>query len=275
MGSLKHVSVFLFVIGMMMISFSGCTGPAGIQGPAGEKGVGVSSASVNTSGHLILKLSNGQTIDAGYVIGPEGPQGVDFTSSFATIVPQIEPSIVRIDVATPSLLSSGSGTIIDSRGFIITNAHIIKDSGTIHVTLIDGSTLIATIVGLNTEQDLAIIKLNSDRSDFPVITLGTMFDVIVGDEVMAAGFPLGTDLPGPATFTKGVVSAMRNYGGIDYIQTDTPINPGNSGGCLFTIDGKMIGIPSEIITPPREDYEDINLVIPIDQVKAFIDLYLE
>jgi serine protease Do len=88
---------------------------------------------------------------------------------------------------------------------------------------------------------------------------------------MAAGFPLGTELEGPATFTQGVISAMRDLSGTTYIQTDTPINPGNSGGCLFTLSGKMVGIPSAGIVVSQQDFEDINLAIPIDQVTAFIN----
>ena len=105
--------------------------------------------------------------------------------------------------------------------------------------------------------------------------IGTMADVAVGEAVMAVGFPAGTNLPGPATFTAGVVSAMRTYSGADYIQTDTPINPGNSGGCLFTLSGRMIGIPTAGIAPSNQDFEDINLIIPIDQVSAFIALYVK
>ena len=73
----------------------------------------------------------------------------------------------------------------------------------------------------------------------------------------------------------GVVSALRTYSGADYIQTDTPINPGNSGGCLFTLSGKMIGVPTAGITPVNQDYEDINLVIPVNQVSDFIALYVK
>ena len=92
---------------------------------------------------------------------------------------------------------------------------------------------------------------------------------------MTAGFPAGTDLPGPATFTVGIISALRTYSGSDYIQTDAPINPGSSGGCLVTLSGKMIGITTAGITPLREDFEDINLAIPIDQVTAFISQYVK
>jgi serine protease Do len=167
-------------------------------------------------------------------------------------------------------LQSGSGTIVDNRGYITTNAHVITGGRSINVTLKDGTVLSATVVASDTNQDLAIIKLTTTRTDFPVMTLGTMADVLVGEEVMVAGFPAGTELPGPATFTTGVVSALRTYQGSNYIQTDATINPGNSGGCLATLSGKMIGIPSGNLQSQVDDFEEINFVIPINQVAAFI-----
>ena len=84
------------------------------------------------------------------------------------------------------------------------------------------------------------------------------------------GFPLGTELAGPATVTKGIVSAMRVLDGLNYIQTDAAINPGNSGGCLVTLDGKMIGVPSAGIVTQTLDIEDIGLAIPIDNILTFV-----
>jgi S1-C subfamily serine protease len=242
--------------------------------------VSITGASVNSAGHLVLILSNGQTIDAGGVIGPQGPAGFAGTStgsvaSFASIIPQVEPTIVRIDVTLTGGLASGSGTIIDNRGYVITNAHVITAGQSIKVTLKDGTILSTTVIGSDTNQDLAIIKLTTTRTDFPVMTLGTMADVLLGEDVMTAGFPAGTDLPGPATFTSGIISALRTYSGSNYIQIDAPVNPGNSGGCLVTLSGKMIGIPAAGITPPRQDFEDINLAIPVNQVTAFIAQYVK
>ena len=267
--------VMLLLLTAMTISISaGCSGATGAQGPAG---VDVSGASVDSAGHLVLTLSNGSTIDAGSVIGPQGPAGPTSSSasSFDSIVPQVEPAIVRIDVTVTGGLDSGSGTIIDNRGYIVTNNHVIAGEQGINVTLKDGTTLPAAVIGADAKQDLAIIKLTSTRTDFPTMPLGTMADVIVGESVCAMGFPAGTDLTGPATFTAGVVSALRTYSGADYIQTDTPINPGNSGGCLFTLSGKMIGVPTAGITPVNQDYEDINLVIPVNQVSDFIAQYVK
>ncbi len=279
MKTIWKTTIITLVSILLLFSLVGCTGPAGIQGPAGLQGtagISVTSATVNGNGHLILTMSNGQSIDAGNVIGPQGPAGqpADSAISFSSIIPQVEPTIVRIDVSVQGGLASGSGTIIDNRGYIVTNAHVVAGARSIQVTLKDGTLLAATVIASDTNQDLAIIKLTTTRTNFPVMTLGTMSDVLVGEAVMAGGFPMGTDLPGPATFTQGVVSALRNYYGAVYIQVDAAVNPGNSGGCLFTLSGKMIGIPSSGLVPPG-DYEDINLAIPIDQVAVYIGQYVK
>jgi serine protease Do len=109
------------------------------------------------------------------------------------------------------------------------------------------------------------------RTDFPSVTFGQMSDVQVGAEVYAIGFPLGTDLTGPATVTMGIISAQRVLDdGFNYIQTDATINPGNSGGCLFIANGNMIGIPSAGIVPPGEDIEGIGLAVPINDILTFV-----
>ncbi len=273
---MNHRRLFLVMLVFVLLLFvlTGCAGPQGVQGPEGKQGsagIGITAVTVNNEGHLIVSLSDGQTLDAGYVMGPTGPAG----SSFTALIDKIEPTIVRIDVTLRNGLASGSGTIIDPRGYIVTNAHVVNGGLTYQVTLKDGSKLAAEVVGSDTNQDLAVIKMTSTRTDFPTMVLGTISDVLIGDKVMAVGFPGGTSLPGPATFTSGVVSAFRTYNGRNYIQTDTSINPGNSGGCMFNISGKMIGIPSAGITPSNEDFENINLVIPIDQVSAYINQYVK
>ncbi|TFH36822.1 MAG: trypsin-like serine protease, partial [Dehalococcoidia bacterium] len=114
-------------------------------------------------------------------------------------------------------------------------------------------------------------EIATSRTDLPAVMLGQVSDMVVGADVLAGGFPLGTDLAGPATFTRGIVSAVRVLSdGQKYIQTDAAINPGNSGGCLFTLQGKMIGVPSAGIEPPGEDIEGIGLAVPIDDLLGFI-----
>ena len=175
----------ILIIVIVVPALSGCTGATGEQGPPGQQGsagVSITDASVNGAGHLVLTLSNGQTIDSGSVVGPQGPAGISTgsASSFTNIVPQVEPTIVRIDVTLTNGLASGSGTIIDKRGYAITNAHVVSGEQSISVTLKDGTVLKATVIGSDTNQDLAIIKLTTTRTDFPVMTLGTRADVLVG-----------------------------------------------------------------------------------------------
>ena len=253
---------------------SGTTGAQGPSGPAGAAGISVSGATVNASGHLILTMSSGQTVDAGSVVGPAGiSTGPGTGDSFAAVIAQVEPKIVRIDCTVTGGLDSGSGTIVDAHGYILTNAHVVAGATAIKVTLKDGTILAATVIHSDTALDMAILKLTSTRTDFPVMTLGTMSDFALGDEIVAGGFPMGTSLPGPASFTQGIVSASRTYGGSPWIQIDVAVNPGNSGGCLFTETGKMIGIPSAGIDD-GSDFEDINLAIPVSLISPFITAWV-
>jgi S1-C subfamily serine protease len=178
---------------------------------------------------------------------------------------------VRIDVTGRNFQGSGSGTIIDARGYVVTNYHVIAQARTIKVTVMDVGVFDGAVVAGDETRDLALVEISIDRTDLPAVALGTEFDMVVGVDVLAGGFPLGADLAGPATFTKGIISAVRTLSdGQTYIQTDAAINPGNSGGCLFTLEAKMIGVPAAGIEPPGEDIEGIGLAIPIDDVLAFI-----
>ena len=278
MKKLWMPAVVVLMLLTTVFSVAGCSsGTAGAQGPsgpAGAAGINVSSATVNANGHLILTMSSGQTVDAGSVVGPAGiSTGPGTGDSFAAVIAQVEPKIVRIDCTVTGGLDSGSGTIVDARGYILTNAHVVAGATAIKVTLKDGTILAATVIHSDTALDMAILKLTSTRTDFPVMTLGTMSDFALGDEIVAGGFPMGTSLPGPASFTQGIVSASRTYGGSPWIQIDVAVNPGNSGGCLFTETGKMIGIPSAGIDD-GSDFEDINLAIPVSLISPFITAWV-
>jgi S1-C subfamily serine protease len=204
MKKFKQIAVALVAILMIVTTIAGCAGPAGaegvsvssaavndsgsliltlsngqtidagyVMGTAGAARVSITSASVDGSGHLILTLSNGQTIDAGYVMGPQGPKGDSAAAggSFAAVVTRVEPCIVRVDVTVSGGLDSGSGTIVSNQGYIITNEHVVSGAQSIQVTLMDGTVLSATIVTSDANKDMAIIKLDSSRTDFPVMEL--------------------------------------------------------------------------------------------------------
>ncbi len=143
--------------------------------------------------------------------------------------------------------SLGSGVIVSPQGYILTNHHVIADAEEIRVSLNDGRTTAATLVGQDSEADLAVLKVELDA--LPVITLGDAEALRVGDVVLAIGNPFGVG----QTVTQGIVSATgRTELGIstfeNFIQTDAAINPGNSGGALITASGEMIGINTAIFT---------------------------
>ena len=144
--------------------------------------------------------------------------------------------------------SLGSGFIIDPSGFIVTNNHVIEDSDQVTVTLNDGTSLPARVVGRDVKTDLAVLKV-SPRKPLPATKFADSDKARIGDWVIAIGDPFGIG----STVTAGIVSARnRNINSGDYddfIQTDAPINRGNSGGPLFNMDGEVIGINSQIYTP--------------------------
>lgn len=178
-------------------------------------------------------------------------------TSLAPLVEAASPAVVNIQVTqvrrdrfgrTGEVGGAGSGVIVDaSEGYILTNHHVIADADAIEVSLIDGRTLEAEIVGSDERTDIAVIKVEPDNlTEMPI---GDSGRVRVGDFVIAIGNPYGLD----NTVTSGIVSALGrtgiNRGGVEsFIQTDASINPGNSGGALVNMDGELIGINSMIFS---------------------------
>jgi S1-C subfamily serine protease len=179
------------------------------------------------------------------------------------------PAVVRIDVTGSAFKVSGSGFIVDESGYVLTNQHVIVSSTSIQVTLMTNDIYAATVVDTDKKRDIALLKITSKRTDFPTISLGTAKDAAVGDQVLAVGFPLGPELAGPASFTGGIVSAIRTIDGLAYIQTDAAINSGNSGGPLVDIQGMVVGICTAALV--ESNAQGIGLAIPIADVLQFID----
>lgn len=157
--------------------------------------------------------------------------------------------------------SLGSGVIIDSNGFILTNNHVIADASEIHVVLKDGRSLAARVVGTDPETELAVLQ--AAGGDLPVATLGHSSKLQVGDVVMAIGNPFGVG----QTVTLGIVSATgRTELGItdieNFIQTDAAINPGNSGGALINAHGEVVGINTAIFSDSGGSH-GIGFAIPV------------
>ena len=155
--------------------------------------------------------------------------------------------------------SLGSGFIVDSRGYILTNDHVVKDATKIKVKLQDGRELPGTVVGMDPMTDLAVIKV--DASNLPVLKLANSDHVKVGEWVLAFGSPFGLD----ETMTAGIISAKgRNLYSSNYdnfLQTDAAINPGNSGGPLVNLSGEVIGINTMILSQSGA-FQGVGLAIP-------------
>ncbi|MBN1378081.1 MAG: DegQ family serine endoprotease [Gammaproteobacteria bacterium] len=162
---------------------------------------------------------------------------------------------------TPESHSLGSGFIISSDGYIVTNHHVITEADEIIVRLNDRSELEAKLIGSDPRSDIALLKI--DSTGLPVVTLGDSSRLKVGEWVLAIGSPFGFD----HTVTAGIVSAIQrslpsdSY--VPFIQTDVAINPGNSGGPLINLDGEVVGVNSQIVSGSG-GYMGLSFAIPID-----------
>jgi serine protease Do len=169
--------------------------------------------------------------------------------------------------------SLGSGFFINSDGYILTNNHVVRDADNIIVRLSDTKEFEATVVGTDSETDIAVLKIDSDEP-MPYLEFGDSDSILVGDWAIAVGNPfpqLGLD----RTVTVGVISALGRSGLVfgpdnpvyqNYIQTDASINPGNSGGPLIDIHGKVVGINSAIVSPSGGNI-GIGFAVPINLAK--------
>ncbi len=168
--------------------------------------------------------------------------------------------------------ATGSGAIINSQGYIITNNHVIADADDIEVTLYDNRNYKAKVIGTDPSTDLALLQIK--EKDLPAIALVNSDDVKVGEWVMAVGNPFSLN----STVTAGIVSAKaRNinilkdqYAIESFIQTDAAINPGNSGGALVNLDGALVGINTAIASPTGT-YSGYGFAIPSNMVNKVVE----
>jgi len=167
---------------------------------------------------------------------------------------------------------SGSGSIIDTKGHILTNHHVVADAQKLEVTLADGSKWPAKMVGLDPDNDLAVIKIDAPKEKLKVISMGDSKNLRIGQKVLAIGNPFGLQ----RTLTTGIISSLgrtiRSEVGTlieDVIQTDAAINPGNSGGPLLNSDGEIVGINSAIISPTGGSV-GIGFAIPANTAKRVV-----
>ena len=163
---------------------------------------------------------------------------------------------------------AGSGFIVSSDGYILTNAHVVRDADEVEVKLIDKRKFIAKVVGADNRTDVAVIKITA--SSLPAVKLGNPAKLRVGEAVAAIGSPFGFE----NSVTAGIVSAkgrsLPSESYVPYIQTDVPINPGNSGGPLFNMKGEVVGINSQIYSRSG-GYQGVSFAIPIDVAMEVAD----
>jgi serine protease DegS len=169
--------------------------------------------------------------------------------------------------------SLGSGVIISTQGYILTNNHVISGADDIQVLLADGRSARASVVGVDADTDLAILRISLDQ--LPTIVIGDSNSLRVGDIALAIGNPFGVG----QTVTLGIVSATgRDHLGIntyeDFIQTDAAINPGNSGGALINARGELIGINSAIYSRSGGSL-GIGFAIPVSMAKGVMKQIIE
>ncbi|QPK94025.1 trypsin-like peptidase domain-containing protein [Actinomyces sp. zg-332] len=202
----------------------------------------------------------------------------------------VQASVVAIKIKSQSGSIDGSGVVIDKKGHIVTNYHVISNAirGKLPITVqMQGGVLYeAEIVGYDSSTDLAVIKLKNTPENITPAVLGSSQDLEVGSPVLAIGNPLGLD----STVTTGIISALNRPVKVSVdtpdqeaelvvtnaIQVDASINPGNSGGPLFDSSGKVIGINSSIATTPRQTNETqgsigLGFAIPVDLVKNVVE----
>ncbi|MBN1367964.1 MAG: trypsin-like peptidase domain-containing protein [Dehalococcoidales bacterium] len=182
---------------------------------------------------------------------------------------KIQPSVVKVELSN----NNGSGVIISNEGYLITNYHVIKTGGSMIISTVEGNKYEAELINIDEQLDLALLKIISDKTDFIKATFSPIKNVIVGQDVLAVGYPHSYTLLGPATFSKGIVSAFQNKDSKLWIQTDAAINRGNSGGPLINLQGDVIGINTSVLVDEYlgEGVTCLNFAIPSDDVINFID----
>ncbi len=216
--------------------------------------------SITTEGTEVVR--GGWSPFEGFSFGGNSPFGDNdpFSFFFGDGAPQKERErIVR---------GAGSGFIIDKKGYVITNAHVIGDADKITVHLADRRELKAELIGMDEKTDVAILKIAGDK--LPVVKIADVSKLKVGQWVMAVGSPFGLDY----TATQGIISSLGrnlpNDNFTPFIQTDAAVNPGNSGGPLFNTDGEVIGINSQIYTSTGS-YAGVSFAIPIDLAMHIVE----
>ena len=243
---------------------------------------------LNSLRRMAAVLATGVLLGLSSVAGPLAAhaQARDLPD-FADLVDKVGPAVVNIRTTergsegprmpfrrrAPSLQQGdeaprgeGSGFILSADGYVMTNAHVIAGASEVYVTMTDKREFRAKIIGSDDRTDVALVKI--DGTGLPVLRIGDVSRLRVGEWVVAIGSPFGFD----NTVTAGIVSAKQRETGSDIplLQTDVAVNPGNSGGPLINIRGEAVGVNSQIYSPVGS-YVGISFAIPIDEAMRIAD----
>lgn len=214
-----------------------------------------------------------------YALTEDEKNNIELYQELAPAVVNITSTVVEHDFFFNVIprQGTGSGAIIDPRGYILTNNHVIEDAHKLEVTLANGKKHMAKLIGSDPDTDLAVVKIEVPKEKLTVIPLGSSANLKVGQKSIAIGNPFGLG----QTLTAGVISSigrtMRSSTGSlveDIIQTDASINPGNSGGPLIDSSGYLIGITTAIFSPTGASV-GIGFAIPVDTARRVVSDLIE
>jgi putative serine protease PepD len=206
-------------------------------------------------------------------------------NDFAALYAAVRPSIVEIDTAGQGgrrrprqVQGQGSGVVLDLKGHILTNEHVVTGAQTITVTFADDSTASATVVGTDAADDLAVITTDATQSELHPATLGDSGALKVGDVVAAVGNPFGLK----GSLSTGVISGLDRTlsdgsgqtGQQGLLQVDAAVNEGSSGGGLFDMRGELVGITSALENPDTSTFAGVGYAVPISTAKQVLQQLL-
>jgi Do/DeqQ family serine protease len=275
----RWIGISLILV--MLVFFLGACNRSGSRSVhfASTSDPGVNNAAINNGPPA---TSGGPVVSYADVVSRVSPAVITVHSEMRVRAPQQYPFMDdpmfrqffgdRLPQQIPEQRRSGlgSGVIISTDGYILTNHHVIDGAEQIKVDLNDNRTLDAKVVGSDPPSDLAVLKI--DATNLPVLALGDSDKVRVGDVVLAIGNPLGIG----QTVTMGIISAKGRQTGLssgsfeDFLQTDAPINQGNSGGALVSTNSELIGINSQILSPSGGSI-GIGFAIPSNMARTVTD----
>jgi len=205
--------------------------------------------------------------------------GTTIATQQEAAIAKVEPAVVELEVTTAQGQQIGSGVIIDTKGDIVTNYHIVNGEENIVAVLYNGSTTQVQLVGTNTTDDLAVVHIQP-FTKMMVAQIGDSSKLVVGQDILAIGNPLGIS----ETVTKGIVSALNrsvteSTGTTisNAIQTDAAVNPGNSGGALINLQGQLVGIPTltAVNTETNTAANGVSFAIPSNLVQRVVQQILQ